>query len=221
MGGYFAISASYPICLSQTIHAVVLAAGEGNRLGYPKAAIKVAGRWLLPDLILAFRAAGAQTVTLVLSQQSQASIADFGPTHADLEVVNPSPEEGKTSSILCGLQDIPPGNAVWIHPCDTPLVQAASLMTIRQAWESSENPDQLLARPVSSANRGGHPLLVGSERVEELKKFLPEQSLRELLQNHPESQLNVKVSSDPGPFLNINTPEQLTLVEGLLDNSAS
>ena len=207
--------------MRKTIHALVLAAGEGCRLGYPKAALKVADRWLLPDLILAFRAAGAQTVNLILSQKSQASIDNFGSTHADVEVLNPHPEKGKTSSILCGLQNIPPGNAVWIHPCDTPLIQAESLMTIRQAWESSENPDQLLARPVSSANRGGHPLLVGSERVEELKKFLPEQSLRELLQNHPESQLNVKVSSDPGPFLNINTPEQLTLVEGLLDNSAS
>jgi CTP:molybdopterin cytidylyltransferase MocA len=216
MGGYFAISASYPICLSQTIHAVVLAAGVGDRLGYPKAALKVAGRWLLPDLILAFRAAGAQTVTLVLSKQSQAFIADLGPTHADLEVLNPSPDEGKTSSILRGLEKVPVGDAVWIHPCDTPLVQAESLLVIRKAWENSEYPDQLLARPVSPANRGGHPLLLGSHRVEELRKFRPQQSLRELLLNNPKLQLNVKISPDPGPFLNINTPEQLGLVEELL-----
>ena len=197
-------------------HALILAAGEGRRLGTPKVSLSVAGKWLLPQLVLTFKAAGVRKVTLVVSEDSKHLINKLGSSHADSLMVNPNPKDGKMSSILCGLDQIPKGEPAWIHPCDTPLIKPESLIHIQKQWSKQPERQKFLARPVSSAQKGGHPLLAGSERIKELKGFTLKDSLRKLLQDNLEYLLDVKIPEDPGLFLNINTKEQIKLVEDLL-----
>ena len=56
--------------MKSPIHAVVLAAGKGTRLGYPKAALVVQDQWMLPILMKALRLGGATRITLVTTSVS-------------------------------------------------------------------------------------------------------------------------------------------------------
>jgi CTP:molybdopterin cytidylyltransferase MocA len=202
------------------VHAVLLAAGHGRRLGYPKAALKLHGVWMLPELVRSLKQGGAAQVSLVLSPPALEAIADLGLPGADFEVQNPDPEVGRTGSILRGLQFFKPGQAALIHACDIPLLQARVVSRLIKAWRNLPDPDRKMVRPISSGGRGGHPLLIGAELLEVLKRFRPDQPLRNLIHDHHDCLLDVKIADDPGPFFDVDTPEQLHLLESLLTNDA-
>lgn len=206
--------------MKSPIHAVVLAAGQGKRLGYPKAALAVRKQWMLPVLMKALRFGGATRITLVLSEESQQAIQDFGETGADNLVINPSPEDGRMSSLFLGIQPTRSKESLLIHPCDIPLLSPDVLHKMRRAWQREPNPQELLVRPVTSAGRGGHPLLVGADLVPKLQKLPQRQTLRDFMRQHSERILNVTIPRDPGPFLDVNTPEQLQLLETLLHSDS-
>ncbi len=198
------------------VHAILLAAGSGKRLGMPKAALKVKDRWMLPELVRNLRIGGAARVSLVLSSPALDAIADLGMPEADDEVLNPTPELGRTSSLQAALPLVQEGHALLIHNCDIPLLRAEVVVQIIQQWSRLAEPNSALARPVTSGGRGGHPLLVGGDLVEEARALNPDQPLRDLLHRHRDSTLDVKIADDPGPFLDVNTAEQLALIESLL-----
>ncbi|NQU49471.1 MAG: NTP transferase domain-containing protein [Planctomycetes bacterium] len=201
---------------SLPVHAILLAAGVGRRLGYPKAALKLHGQWMLPELVRNLRVGGATRVSLVLSDLAMDAIADLGMPEADDEWVNPTPELGRTGSILTALAAVAENHAVMIHCCDIPLLRAEVVGRMMHAWRKLKSPHSSLVRPVSTGGRGGHPLLIGSQLVNELRQFGPDQPLRELLHRHRNSTLDLQITDDPGPFIDVNTPEQLTLIESLL-----
>ncbi|MHC4824162.1 MAG: nucleotidyltransferase family protein, partial [Planctomycetota bacterium] len=84
------------------------------------------------------------------------------------------------------------------------------------AWARCSNPQSLLARPVTPGGKGGHPLLLGADHIAKLRTFPADRPLRDLLRDAPDSILNVLRRGDPGPFLDVDTPEQLELLESLL-----
>ncbi len=200
---------------SDRVTAVILGAGLGRRLGYPKAALRLADRWVLPDLVRNLRLGGASRVVLVLSPPALDAIADLGHPGADLEVSNPDPDAGRSVSLQLGLAAADAGAALLVHPCDVPMLCASTVHHLIHSWRCS-HPAALLARPVTAGGRGGHPLLIAPELRDEVAALGADEPLRALLQRHPERLLNVVCADDPGPFLNVNTLDQLRLVESLL-----
>lgn len=198
------------------LHAVVLAAGAGRRFGGPKAALQLSGRWMLPRLVEALRQGGAEKVHLVLSEAAAEAIAALGAHGADEVHLNPEPDAGRTGSLLCALPSVPAEAALLCHPCDVPLISPPVVAELVAEWRRDENRDLLLVRPVTPGGRGGHPLLLGRARVEELRAYPPDRPLRDLLRDHPDLVRDLKRSGDPGPFLDVDTPEQLALLESLL-----
>ncbi len=200
--------------------AVLLAAGRGERFGFPKAALEIQGNWILPRLVEALREGGAHKVALVLSPESQSAIAERGESGADVVVLNPTPETGRTGSLQAGLEALiaseggSPFSAL-VHPCDVPLLSKEVVAALVLALDALDSPESGLVRPVTAGGRGGHPLLLGHSRVKEVLGFKPDQPLRDLLESHPDSVLDLPVPG-PGPFLNVNHPEQLDLLESLL-----
>lgn len=197
------------------VHAALLAAGAGRRLGLPKAALQLRGTWVLPGLVHTLRLGGAARVVLVLSDQALDAIADLGVPAADRELVNRNPEAGRTGSLQCALAEIPKDAAVLVHPCDMPLLQPASVQAVIQAWHRHGSEARACVRPISAARRGGHPLLLGPGWRDELLTSDPDRPLREFLR-HPDATLIDVPCTDPGAFLDVDTPEQLQLVESLL-----
>ncbi len=198
------------------LEALLLAAGAGRRLGQPKALLEIRGRWMLPALVAALASAGARRVHVVLRPQEETLIRARGLPEPAHIVLNPEPERGRGSSLSVGLAAVPQDCAVLIHPCDVPLLSAEAAARVVSAWMRAADPDALAARPVTPSGRGGHPLLLGRARAEEARRLGPDQSLRQLLHRDPSRRLDVLLRGDPGPFLDVDTPEQLQLLESLL-----
>ncbi len=204
-----------------SLEAVLLAAGAGSRLGTPKALLTVRGVWILPRLVSALARGGASRVHVVLRATEYAELrARAWPPETALHA-HDTPEDGRTSSLLLGLAAVPQEAAVLIHPCDVPLLSASAVRRLVSAWSARTDRDLLAARLVTPGGRGGHPLLLGHTRVKEARALQHHDSLRTLLHTDPARVLNVAHPSDPGPFLDVDTPEQLALIESLLAESPS
>ncbi|HBF23831.1 MAG TPA: hypothetical protein DDW23_08475 [Planctomycetes bacterium] len=198
--------------------AVVLAAGRGSRLGFPKAALEVGGEWALPRIVDALREGGAHKVAVVLSKESKQAIEGKGGTAADVVVLNQNPEAGRTGTLQVGLEALNATEeeySVLVHPCDVPLISQNIVKAIIKSFQESPMPEEAMARPVTPGGRGGHPLLLGQSRIQDVARFSPDQPLRDLLALHTERLIDVPVE-DLGPFMNINHPEQLEMIESFL-----
>jgi len=205
------------------VDAILLAAGAGRRLGQAKALLEVRGRWMLPRLVQSLRSGGCRQVVVVTRPELLDPIRERGGCGADEVVLHPDPDSGRSGSIqrglaaVCGVVREPA--AVLIHPCDIPLLSGEAVHQLLQAWRQAKAPESLAARLVTPGGRGGHPLLLGRERFPEIRELGPDQPLRELLRSRPDALLDVPRRGDPGPFLDVDTPEQLQLLETLLPPS--
>lgn len=197
-------------------HAVLLAAGSGKRLGLPKALLELQGHWMLPRIVSALFAGGCESVHVVVRPEEVPIIQARGGCGDAVILPNPHAEAGRTGSILLGLEEIPMDDALLIHPCDIPLLSAGVVSQLLGAWRGCSQPQDLLVRPVTPGGKGGHPLLLGARQVAVLRGYSPDRTLRDLLRASPERILNVLRRGDPGPFLDVDTPEQLALLESLL-----
>jgi nicotine blue oxidoreductase len=198
--------------------AVLLAAGAGRRFGGPKALMEVRGTWVLPMLVEALRAGGCARVAVVLPEAIADTVERRGGCGADLVARNADPDAGRTGSIQCGLQALgTPQGPLLVHPCDIPLLAGAVVARLIATWRAHPERDRALIRPVTPGGKGGHPLIVGALRVEELRMYPVDRPLRDLLRDHADRVQDVVIRGDPGPFLDVDTPEQLQLLESLLN----
>lgn len=198
------------------IDAILLAAGSGKRLGLPKAFLELNGTWMLPRLVDALLKGGCRSVQVVVREQDVKKLQlRMSWDHANL-VVNPNPDAGRTGSILCGLDAIEHPKAIMIHSCDIPLLSADAVQQLRRGWHQCDAPEKVLARLTTPGGKGGHPLLLGAVHIAKLRTFGADQPLRQLLREEPDAVFNLVRRGDPGPFLDVDTREQLELLESLL-----
>lgn len=203
---------------SPAADAILLAAGAGRRFGGPKALMEVRGTWVLPMLVEALRAGGCARVTVVLPEKIADLVEQRGECGADVVARNADPGAGRTGSIQCGLQAMGAlQGPLLVHPCDIPLLAGAVVARLIAAWREHAERDSALIRPVTPGGKGGHPLVLGALQVEELRRYPVDRPLRDLLRDHADRVQNVVIRGDPGPFLDVDTPEQLQLLESLLD----
>ena len=200
------------------LHAVILSAGAGTRLGYPKALLKLHDKLMLPLICQAFKSAGGQHVSVVIRPEHESFFLDNGLTAREI-VVNDSPDDGRTSSLLCALQRVSAEHNLLVHSCDIPLISCDAIQQLVVAWLNTDDPANSLARLCSPGGKGGHPLLIGCGHLATLRAFDANQPLRDLINSNKHSLLNVIRSGDPGPFIGINNAEQLALVESLLNDA--
>ena len=171
---------------------------------------------MLPRLVRALRSGGVSRVTVVTRADLQTEFDGREPLSECRVLHNPNPELGRMSSIQCGLQGLSENEAVLIHPCDIPLLSADAVHALLSAWSQENRRDEFCARLVTPTGKGGHPLVIGAARVPELSALGPNQTLRDLIHAKPELRLDVIRRGAPGPFLDVNTPEQLAFMEDLL-----
>lgn len=116
--------------------AVVLAAGSGSRLGtVPKSLLELDGVPLIRRLVLALQAAGVFEVVVVLGHH--AHLIETALSGLDVKrVLNPRPDDGAVSSQRLGLAAIEGAAACIVALADQPLVDAADIRALVQAFES-------------------------------------------------------------------------------------
>ena len=189
----------------QRIAGVLLAAGEGTRLGRPKALVEVAGTRLVDRGVALLRDGGTAPVVVVTG-------AVDVPLLGVITVHNPEWRSGMASSLAAGLGALPDGcAAAVIALVDQPLIVPAAVRRLVAAY--------LDGAGIAVASYGGklrNPVLLArDEWAGVLALATGDVGARPYLQAHPDRVTAVECG-DIGRPDDVDTPEDLARVSRVL-----
>ena len=174
------------------IGCVVLAAGASERLGQPKALVRIGERCLVEWVVSRLRAHGLEP--LVVTNEE---IIDEVAASVDCEVVvNPDPGSGRTGTLQVGIRHIGAGarQRILVVPVDRPGFSDSTLVTLL---------DSTVTSCPTQGGRGGHPLLLSAEDAAKVVAGSPSAPLRDLI-----NPIRIEVT-DPHLHLNVDRQEDL------------
>jgi molybdenum cofactor cytidylyltransferase len=194
--------------------AIVLSAGRSSRMGRSKAALPIgSGETFLGRILATLLDAGLPRIVVVVGAGNDVT-SSLPPRLANLTsvVVNPAPERGQLSSLLCGLDAIDAETrAALVTLIDLPLVAPRTVSALVSAWRTSNAP---VVRPVV-AGCHGHPVILARELFDELRVADPGQGAKLVIRRHQPDELLVPVA-DLGCITDIDTPEDYERLIGPL-----
>jgi CTP:molybdopterin cytidylyltransferase MocA len=184
------------------IHALILAAGEGRRLGGPKALLEWDGRTFLAHAAERFTRPGITRLSAVLGYEASVVQAQAGVAGLDV-VENPGYASGMLSSVLAGLAhaERSGADAILLHPVDHPAVAVTTIDAVVAALLEGAT----IAVP-SWNDRRGHPAGFARAAWDALRAAGPGEGARAVLARHPEWIRHVP--GDAGCVRGANTPEE-------------
>ncbi len=184
------------------VTAVVLAAGEGRRIGGPKALLRIGGESFLARVCGRFAAAGVNEIVAVLGAEADRVRAEAGLPRGVGTVVNQDWRSGMLSSICCGIAAAEGADAVLVHPVDNPSLTTATIQAVVAALAAGAR----IAVP-SHAGRRGHPAGFARAGWPDLRAAAPERGARAVLLDRPA--WVVHVAAGPDCLRDVDTPEDL------------
>ena len=194
----------------------MLAAGDGSRLGQPKATVELAGSTLAERGVALLRAGGAEPVLVVTG----AVPVELPGT---VQVHNPDWLTGMGSSLACGLRalgaDLPEDTAARdnmreveaavIALADQPLVGAESVRRLVAAYEGGAGVAVAVYR-----GKPRNPVLIAREHWPAVLDLATgDAGARTFLRSHP-GLVTLVECGDTGSPDDIDTPEDLARVRG-------
>ena len=183
--------------------AIILAAGKGERVAGigAKPLLKFKGKTFLETSVDKAQKANFKPLIAVTSEILYDQI-----NRLDLNIeilINPYPEKGMLSSLLCGLEILNQTVAGFLlNPVDFPLVEQN---TYQKLWISHQTEKNCIIKPTYNG-RSGHPVIFPATVFENLKKAPLNKGAKAVLQEKPDLVRKLAVD-DAGILLNINTPE--------------
>jgi CTP:molybdopterin cytidylyltransferase MocA len=189
---------------------VLLAAGEGARLGRPKALVELGGRTLAERGVAMLRAGGTDPV-LIVTGAVPVQVEGVAVTRV---VVNPDWHTGMGSSLRAALADltsgVPDAGAVVIALADQPLVGAESVGRLIAAYR-----DGATVAVAAYEGRARNPVLIAREHWTAVAELATGDSgARAFLRTRPEL-ITLIECGDTGRPDDIDTPADLARIAGL------
>ncbi|OGS05826.1 MAG: hypothetical protein A3G41_07910 [Elusimicrobia bacterium RIFCSPLOWO2_12_FULL_59_9] len=184
---------------------VILAAGDSERMGSPKALLKHQDQTFLEAVCGKMRAAGLRDILVVLGRHER-DIRRAWNRRGETVIVNPNPEEGQASSLKLALRHLPQwpfASAALVALVDMPYVGAATYRQLVGCWR------QNVGRSVIPRYQGkrGHPIVL-DQRLWPLCSLCPrEEGLHWALKRGESSVFNLDVD-DPAIHRDVDTPEE-------------
>jgi CTP:molybdopterin cytidylyltransferase MocA len=166
------------------IAAVLLAAGEGRRMGgVAKSLIRLQGVPLISRQLVALSGAGVDEVVVVTGHARSAVeevMRGFVVTLAHTE----AHADGQQASVRVGLAALGgPFDAVFVLPADQPLIGAGDLIELIGAFK--KRPAGHVVVPVVGGLRG-NPIVLDEQVVERILASDTNLGCRHLIERHPE-----------------------------------
>jgi len=192
--------------------AIVLAAGEGRRMGGPKALARLGEESFASAALRAFARPDVARRVLVLGAAAE-RIAELADLPGELAVVvNGRWKDGMLTSVQAGLDaaEALEADAVLLHPVDNPLVAPETVGAVIEALAGGAR----IAVP-THAGRRGHPAGFARDTWPALRAVPPDEGARSLLAARPE--WVVHVAAGPDCLLDLDTPEDLAEARRRLD----
>lgn len=169
-----------------TLALVVLAAGEGRRLGTDKALVRLRDEEPSTPLgMLLAAGAGLGPPPLVVTGRHHEAIARAFPpgSHGGIELArNAAWAEGRTGGVQLA-RERRRGCDLCVAPVDVPLVPRPVFRALAEAWEDAGSPARGWLAPChvdDGERRHGHPIVVGRALADELASWPAHRPLREL-----------------------------------------
>ncbi len=184
------------------VAAIILAAGESRRMGYPKALLRIEDHTFVEHIIAAFAASQVDDIYVVLGAHRE-QIQGAVDLRAVQVVLNPAWSQGQLSSLVAGLGALPPGayDAAFMALVDHPLIESELIDALIAAFAATGRP---IVVPVHEGRRG-HPVLFAARLFPELVAAPMEQGARSVVRAHAEEVLEVPWAR-PGILADIDTP---------------
>jgi CTP:molybdopterin cytidylyltransferase MocA len=182
--------------------ALILAAGEGRRVGGPKALLRAGDESFLARVARLLSRPGVDAVMAVTGHQAARVAAEAGLPPRVQVLVNARYREGMLTSLLCGLDaaEAAGAGAILVHPVDHPLVDGDTVDRVVAALAGGA----VIAVP-SHGGRRGHPSGFARASWPALRGAPVDRGARAVLAEHPE--WVVHVAGDPGSLAGVNTLE--------------
>ena len=196
--------------MAENVAGILLAAGEGSRLGQPKAVAVLGGQSLARRGISLLRDGGTDPVIVVTGA---ARLTSDGVALAGVVTAhNPDWRTGMGSSLAVGLAAVPGGcTAAVLALADQPLVGAHS---VRRLIAAHANGASVAVACYDGEPR--NPVLIGREHWAEVIRLADgDVGARPFLRAHPELVTRVDCS-DTGRPDDIDTPDDLDRIGRLL-----
>ena len=173
------------------VAAIILAAGRSQRMGAFKPLLPFGDVTVVDSCIQNLRAGGVETVVVVLGHRSKQLREHLKKANL-LFAVNPHAESEMSSSIACGVREVPQeAKAVMITPVDHPAVPSKVVSLLIDEWEKGHG----LVKP-TWLERGGHPVLIDLRFKDELLGLDPNLGLKALFDIHRDQVKRLPVDSN-------------------------
>lgn len=190
------------------IAAIILAAGESRRMGFPKALLGFpledgSQTTFLAHALDVFARSRARPIVVVLGHDANRIRDEVSFGEARI-AVNARYREGMLSSLQSGIAaiDEPGIEGALILPVDHPGATSEVVDTLIRRFEETESPILL---PVHRGRRG-HPVLFSRRVFRELQSAPETVGARQVVWDHQKDLLEVEVG-DEGVVRDVDTPE--------------
>lgn len=170
---------------------IILAAGEGSRMGRTKQLLPFRGKTLLEWVVESALASSLHRVVVVVGHQAEriAPLLQGRPVELAL---NPQYRRGQSFSLQCGLRLLgPESDAALFLLGDQPLITPALIDTLVRSYQASPAP---IVMPMYRGRRG-NPVLFDRETFPGIGKLTGDSGARPLFQEYQGRLLPVPVDA--------------------------
>lgn len=182
----------------------ILAAGQSQRMGQPKALIPFQGLSFVEHLITATRNAQIAVTRVVLGAGANEIRAKL-PVDPACIVVNSDWPKGQLSSIHVAIRSLPAGtDGLLICPVDHPLISPHLVAQLVGAFNATR---KAVVLPKYHGRRG-HPVIFRAALYDELLAAPMAVGARQVVWDHATEVAEVETEEE-GVILNLNDPETL------------
>ena len=191
----------------EKIGAVILAAGESKRMGFPKQLIEICGEKIIRIVVKKVLNVGFGDIVVVLGHMA-GDIARYIDDMIGIKIiVNPRYREGMSTSLIEGIknlrQDI---EAFMVILGDQPFVLKETMEKIIETYYGMERKP-LMVVPTYRGLRG-NPVLISSRIAKEIMSLRGDIGARALMERY-KAYISYIETQDPGVVLDIDTKEDL------------
>ena len=184
------------------IWAIVLAAGESKRMGFPKMLLIFNGKTMIENVIGNVTMSDVDNTVVVLGADREALLELVGKSSVKY-CYNDNYKDGMLSSVKCGFRNLPLDfEAVLVFQGDQPFITPKVINTVIEAYRLSGKG---IVIPVYY-NKRGHPILIGRKYRDNIEKLVISEGLRSLAYQFSDDVLEVD-TDDSGILRDFDTYE--------------
>ena len=187
------------------ISAILLAAGESDRMGRPKQLLPFGQSTIIEQAIDNLLNSAVSECIVVLGYRAGEVIKTIANKSVKI-AINPDYRQGMSTSIITGLNQIDSrAQAVMVALGDQPFIDSETINSLMEAFIAHNKG---IAIPVYQGKRG-HPVIFNIKYKGELLRLKGDIGGREIIDRHPDDVLEVAVDCE-GVCIDIDTMDNYT-----------